>query len=183
MKSVNFWLIVSLFFISQRLYSQTLICQQDHRDVRVELYITQEKVKLMVMSPMGYSFLQFLDTPVSASSINQLTYQAEQLKPLGDAFWVEWKRDSCQFKIETPLKNPMLECGKADKSSVDKFEFLSFTIATLTEESFAGIWKSLRFRMSVAVDGKWGSDTFFISLPIHEQACLSVDKQKKKTSR
>lgn len=185
--------IVSIFLLlwmTRNAYAEALICQEDPRDVRVELYLTPEKVKLFVMSPLGYAQLRFLDIPVSASMMSQLQYQSEQLKSLGDQFWVEWKASDCRYKIESPLKETMLECGKAEKSSSDKVDFLSFAIATLSESSFAGSTNSLRFRMTTAVEGKWGWDSFFVSIPLDQRACRvfkndsrskSVDKQKKKT--
>lgn len=176
-------LFLFLFIVSfQRIDARTLICQQNPRDVRIEFSQTPDKIKLYVRSPLGYSYLTFMDAPVSESSLKQLEYQAQQMKPLGDLFWVEWAPEKCRVQIESPLKNTMIECGKAEKSSSPEIDFLTLSVATLTDESFSGVWKSLRFRMGVSVQGPFGADTFFLAIPTSERSCvLSVDKQSKKT--
>ena len=175
--------LITLFIlvVSQKSFALNLFCQQNPRDVRFELTVSQQKVKLFVYSPLGYSYLPMMDIPVSESSIAQLKYQTGQLRPLGDQFWAEWNRKDCKYQIDSNLPDTMLECGKAEKSSTDKIEFLTFTIASLTDQSFAGTWKTLRFRMSLSAKGDYGSDYFFISLSVPKKSC-GISKSPLKTN-
>lgn len=166
--------IISLF-VAQVTFSKTIICQQAARDVRVELYQTPEKVKIFVLNPLGYSYLNFMDQPVSEAHLGNLQYQADSLRPLGASFWAEWSAQDCKVQIEKPLKNTQIECSaKAVASSNDKIDFLSLTVSTLTDQSFSGTWKSLRFRMTVSTEGKYGSDFFFMAIPVYEQGCVAL---------
>jgi hypothetical protein len=170
MRKISILILFTLAF-AVTVRGQSLFCQVDPRDVRVELSLGQEKIKLTILSPMGYSSLAFLDMPVSQKSLDQLIYQADQMSPLGNQFWVQWKAESCRKKVDLSSKKIILECDSAESSSSKNIEFLSFAVATLSEETLSGVWKSFRFRMGVAVEGKWGTDYFFISIPMREQGC------------
>ncbi len=164
-------ILLSILFVAQKTFALQLYCQQNPRDVRFELTLSEQRVKLFVYSPLGYSYLTMMDIPVSESSLTHLKYQTGQLRPLGDQFWAEWNIKDCKYQIDSNLPETMLECGKAEKSSADQIEFLTFTIASLTEQSFAGTWKTLRFRMSLSAIGDYGSDYFFISLSAPKKSC------------
>ncbi len=166
-KSITFL----VFIVAQNVFALNMFCQQNPRDVRFELTISEQKVKLLVYSPLGYSYLPMMDAPVSESSISHLKYQTGQLRPLGDQFWAEWNVKDCKYQIDLSLAEPMLECGKAGKTSTDKIEFLTFTIATITDQSLAGTFKNLRFRMSLSAEGEYGSDYFFIALNAPKKSC------------
>lgn len=167
-------LVLSLL-VAQVAFAKTIICQQAARDVRLELYQTDEKIKLFVLNPLGYSYLSFLDQPVSEANLGNIQYQADSLRPLGHSFWAEWRARDCKVQIATPLKDTMVECSnQAIAASSDKINFLTLNISTLTDQSFSGTWKSLRFRMTVSTEGKFGTDFFFISVPVYEQGCISL---------
>ena len=168
-------ILVLGLLMTQIALSKTIICQQAARDVRLELYQTPEKLKVFVLNPLGYSYLNFMDQPVSESSLDHIKYQADSLRPLGASFWAEWNTKDCKVQISNPLKDTMVECSaKAIASSNDKIDFLSLTVSTLTDQSFSGTWKSIRFRMTVSTEGKYGSDFFFMAIPVYEQGCVSL---------
>ncbi len=166
--------------MAQNVFALNMFCQQHPRDVRFELTINDQKVKLLVYSPLGYSYLPMIDVPVSESSLTHLKYQTGQLRPLGDQFWAEWNVKDCKYQIDLGLAEPMLECGKAEKSSTEKIDFLTFTIATITDQSFTGTFKTFRFRMSLSAVGEYGSDYFFVALSAPKKSC-GISKSPLKT--
>ncbi len=168
-------ILVLCLLMAQMAFAKTIICQQAARDVRLELYQTPDKVKLFVLNPLGYSYLNFIDQPVSEANLENIKYQVDSLRPLGASFWAEWDAKNCKVQITKPLKDTMIECSaKATASSNDKIDFLSLVVSTLTDQSFSGTWKSLRFRMTVSTEGKYGSDFFFMAIPVYEQGCVAL---------
>jgi hypothetical protein len=156
--------------------SQILECQQNPRDIRIELRADSTEVSILVFSPMGYDFLPMFESPASKQGLEHMKYQTEQLKALGDRFQVKWKRQDCEIDLKSPLDMTRIQCSRAESSSPSTVSFDFFSVSTLSDHSFAGTWKSLRFRFATSVDGKWGVDSFFVSIPISESACHSISK-------
>lgn len=166
MKPILFLLLLPFF-----IHAKGMVCQDNPRNVRIEVEIHDAKLQLRVWSPLGYQYLPQFEGPFSASQIPWMQYQTKQLSVLGDRFKVTWPLENCHYQVGPTKRDTRIECNGPSESSAPEVEFYTLNISSLNEISFARDFSTRRFRTTVGRVGEYGLDFFFVSMAVADSFC------------
>lgn len=166
---------IVVILLTYPVFAAQIICQSHPKDVRVEVSWLEKEIQVRVVSPLGYDYMPLIEGPVRPSSLNWNRYQIEQLQTLGSRFEVSFAKDQCVWTVNKNKSDTRLECNGPSFQAPKDLLFTSFTLTRMTESTMKNQYSTRRFRMAVVKTGEFGTDTFFVTIPVVETGCLDYE--------
>ena len=141
-------------------------CIPSERETRFQALQEDDSVAIRVTNPSGFEMMPLLEGPLSQFQIPFLKMQAEDLKALGVAFEVRWKKSQC---AQVDWATHQLTCQSSGQLSVTGIQALSLTSFLVTETGFDSKYALHKYRFIFESVGNY----YFVTLMFPDSTCAS----------